>query len=333
MKLKLTTLVLLALSLVTLIFTIKLDVSKLEASGSINIQGFSTLSPEPIEVVDPDSGIQETADQAKAMNQEVTDSDPASKNVGSVATCGIKPSPQKNAAIELGPEIESPASLYRFRRPENWQDARAVAQSTDDPPEYQAIANRTNYGQRYLYDLKGKPTSNYPIIVIHETAASAQSTIQFFQTYHTSEEEQASYHTLITRTGDVVYTVPPDLRAFGAGNSVFAGPTGSETVQTDPKHPPSVNNFAYHVSLESPPDGYKNGPSHSGYTSEQYRSLAWIVSRTGVPMDRITTHKAVDRSGQRADPRSFDQSLFLQLLQSYPQIQEITIGCQSPYRS
>lgn len=246
-------------------------------------------------------------------------------------TCGVQPNPQSNQTPELGPAVETPVSLYRFRRPINWQNSAAAAIPAYTPPnEYQAIANQTNYGQRYLYDLQGKPVTNKPIVVLHETATDVYSTVNFFQTYQNSEDNQATYHTLIARTGDIIYIVPPDLRAFGAGNSVFMGTQGAEAVKTSPEYPPSVNNFAYHVSLESPPDGYQNTPSHSGYTMAQYQSLAWLVSRTGVPDNRITTHQAVDRSGERSDPRNFDQQLFLQLLQGYPKSQEIVIGCQAP---
>lgn len=254
----------------------------------------------------------------------------ASQDIGLLPTCGMKPSATQTANPELGPAIEIPASLYRFRRPLNWQNSSASnsaqQRSENGPPEYQAIANRTNYGQRYLYDINGQPVTNTPIVVVHETAATSQSTITFFQTYHTNDNNQASYHTLITLNGDIVYIVPPDLRAFGAGNSVFQG----ETVKTDPKLPPSVNNFAYHVSLETPPGGLNGGASHRGYTMAQYQSLAWLIARTGIPENRITTHKAVDRSGERSDPRSFDQQLFLQLLRRYPKTQEIIIGCQAP---
>ncbi|MGB3533633.1 MAG: peptidoglycan recognition family protein [Microcoleaceae cyanobacterium] len=246
-------------------------------------------------------------------------------------TCAVRPNPQQTQTPELGPPVETPVSLYRFRRPINWQNSAASAVPAYTPAnEYQAIANQTNYGQRYLYDLQGKPATNQPIVVLHETATDAYSTIRFFQTYQNSEDNQATYHTLITRTGDIVYIVPPDLRAFGAGNSVFMGQNGAEAVKTSQEYPPSVNNFAYHISLESPPDGYQNTPSHSGYTMTQYQSLAWLVSRTGIPDNRITTHQAVDRSGERSDPRNFDRELFLQLLQSYPKVREIVIECQAP---
>lgn len=185
------------------------------------------------------------------------------------------------------------------------------------PREEVAPADPSNYGQRFLSDAYGNPVYNEPIVVIHETVGSAQSAINTFQTYHERDADQRSYHALIRRDGTVVYIVPPEYRAFGAGNSVFDGPYGSEAVTTNPAFPPSVNNFAYHVSLETPSDGRGNQSSHSGYTRAQYESLAWLTARTGVPQERITTHQLVDRSGSRRDPRSFNFSQFLQIWSSF----------------
>ncbi|MBF2066935.1 MAG: N-acetylmuramoyl-L-alanine amidase [Calothrix sp. C42_A2020_038] len=187
-------------------------------------------------------------------------------------------------------------------------------------PEYVvAWADPSNYGDRYATDINGNPVSNPPIIVLHETSNSAQSAVNTFRTNHSqNEDRQVSYHTLIARNGLVVYLVPPDKRAFGAGNSVFDGPNGAETVQTNPVLKPSVNNFAYHVSLETPPDAWdKNVSNHSGYTDEQYNSLAWLIAQSDVPDERITTHRAVDRSGQRIDPVSFDFDKFYSILHSF----------------
>ncbi|MEB3336813.1 MAG: N-acetylmuramoyl-L-alanine amidase, partial [Leptolyngbyaceae bacterium] len=89
----------------------------------------------------------------------------------------------------------------------------------------------------------------------------------------------------------------------------------------------SVNNFAYHISLETPPDGMHNGSRHSGYTNAQYQSLGWLVAKTGVADDRLTTHKSVDRSGSRQDPRSFNTRKFLRSLYSYPRLDEIGMAC------
>lgn len=175
----------------------------------------------------------------------------------------------------------------------------------------------SNYGDRSAQDLDGNPLYNPIIIVLHETVSSARSAINTFQNHHAEDSNQVSYHVLIDLDGSIYYLVPPEMRAFGAGDSVFDGPNGAETVKLDPELPPSVNNFAYHVSLETPNDGYDKEPSHSGYTVWQYYSLAWLIAQTNVPQERITTHKAVDRSGTRQDPRSFDFDQFEQLLQAY----------------
>lgn len=185
------------------------------------------------------------------------------------------------------------------------------------PPQERATVDPTNYGPRFATDIEGNPVHNSLIVVIHETVSSAQSAINTFQTPHPNDADQVSYHSLIRRDGTIVYLVPPEMRAFGAGNSVFVGANGAETVRLLAGFPPSVNNFAYHTSLETPPDGRGNQRSHSGYTEAQYRSLAWLVAQTRVSSDRITTHQAVDRSGTRLDPRSFDRSRLMQLLQSY----------------
>ena len=251
-------------------------------------------------------------------------------NIPVQGTCALQPDPNPPVNGRPGPAV-NPVTLYRFRRPTDVQTANLQGGAGYTPNEYQAMANATNYGQRFLYDINGQPVNNAPIVVIHETVSDVYSAVNLFQNPQASEDNQASYHTLIMLTGDIVYIVPPDLRAFGAGNSVFASSTGTETVKTHAKRPPSVNNFAYHVSLETPVDGRNNANSHSGYTNAQYQSLAWLVAKTGVPDARITTHAAVDRSGERRDPRSFDAQLFVQYLQSYPRTQEIMISCQSAY--
>jgi hypothetical protein len=197
----------------------------------------------------------------------------------------------------------------------------------DNPREVIALAAASNYGERYRQDLSGKPINNRPIIVLHETVGSANSVINFFQEFHTDEDNQASYHTLIAIDGTIIYFVPPDKRAFGAGNSVFVSSLGKEAIQTNPRYPSSVNNFAYHISLETPEDGMHDGYTHSGYTKAQYQSLAWLVAKTDVSIERITTHKIVDRSSSRIDPRSFNFNLFQKLLSEYPRTKEISIGC------
>jgi hypothetical protein len=257
-----------------------------------------------------------------------------------VQGCLTRP-PQQPVDINLETRFTpGPLTLERFRQRPAPPRLSAAAGQTDatqqtldfvarhQPVEYVSLANPTNFGERYLYDYLGQSAYRQPIIVLHETVISGEQTLKLFGTYHPKSSQQASYHTLIMRNGDIHYLVPPDKRAFGAGTSVFAGPNGDETVSTNPSLSASVNNFAYHISFVSPPDGRRSGiAGHSGYTSEQYYSLAWLVSKTGVPAERITTHKAVDRAGNRSDPRSFNQEGFLKILALYPKTNEIVIGC------
>lgn len=193
----------------------------------------------------------------------------------------------------------------------------AINSPTFIPRQTVVQIDPTNYDARMVTDINGNLVNNQMIVVLHETVGSATSAINTFLNTHTNDNDQVSYHSLITRDGTIVYLVPPEMRAFGAGNSVFEGANGPETVRLDPVLPPSVNNFAYHASLESPSDGRGNGASHSGYTDAQYRSLAWLIAQTTIPDDRITTHRAVDRSGNRRDPRSFDVERFLSLVHSF----------------
>ncbi len=192
-----------------------------------------------------------------------------------------------------------------------------LAQSAQ--PGYEiAWADPSNYGERFTRDIYNQPAIQQPIIVLHETVSSADSAINYFKTPHPNDADQASYHTLIRRNGVVVYLVPPEKRAYGAGNSIFVGADGKEeTIKTHKQFSASVNNFAYHISLESPPDGYGNGYSHSGYSQAQYNSLAWLIGQSTVPLNRITTHQRVDRSGERLDPRSFDFNRLQSALRPY----------------
>ncbi len=79
---------------------------------------------------------------------------------------------------------------------------------------------------------------------------------------------------------------------------------------TNAKLSGSVNNFALHLSLETPLDGEDDGPAHSGYTAAQYDALAVVLAdwmdRFAIPPEHITTHRHVDLGLERADPRSFD---------------------------
>lgn len=168
------------------------------------------------------------------------------------------------------------------------------------------LADPTNYGNRDPRDVIGRNIPNKPeLIVIHETVIPTDETIKLFKTSHPRDEDQASYHVLVDRTGELVRIVPDEKRAYGSGFSKF----GDFTIHSKSPDNFSINNVALHISLESPEDGRKDTSSHSGYTNSQYSSLAKKVllwqAKYGIPVFRITTHASVDRSHSRYDPRSF----------------------------
>jgi N-acetyl-anhydromuramyl-L-alanine amidase AmpD len=174
------------------------------------------------------------------------------------------------------------------------------------PLEQETPADPSNFGERQTLDSWGRPLKSSPqVIVLHETVISGPQTVALFQTHHPEDDQQASYHLLVDRDGSRLRIVPDANRAFGSGMSAF----GDATQRTKPKSVGSINNIALHVSLVSPADGRDDRDGHSGYTNAQYRSLAGQVllwqAAFGIPMTRVTTHAAVDRSHSRYDPRSF----------------------------
>jgi hypothetical protein len=185
------------------------------------------------------------------------------------------------------------------------------------PIQYRIDADRSNFGDRLSRNAQGNAVDNKLLIVLHETTSAASGAVNTALTPHKRDEDQVSYHAVIGQDGAIIYLVDPRKRAYGAGNSVFRWREGFETVQTNKRLKSSVNNFAYHISLETPPDGYNEKPSHMGYSSAQYTSLAWLIAHSGVEENRITTHYAIDRLGERQDPRSFEMSWLQQNLALY----------------
>ena len=176
------------------------------------------------------------------------------------------------------------------------------------PDVRQRVAiDSSNYGKRYHENPWQEPIDPNPrVVVLHETSHSLSSAVNTFQTHHPHDADQVSYHTLISRNGEIVDVVDPLYRAFGAGYSAFLG----EWAVTNPHLMGSVNNFALHLSLETPRDGYTGAFTHSGYTAEQYDALAVVLDdwmeRFGIDARAITTHAHVDLGGERGDPRSFE---------------------------
>lgn len=172
--------------------------------------------------------------------------------------------------------------------------------------EVDQIADKTNFGERNLLDFWNRSLQAEPmLIVLHETVVGEEATLSLFQTPHPNDADQASYHMVIARDGRRLRIVPDHNRAYGAGMSAF----GDVTQRIKPSSVGSVNNIALHISIVSPEDGRGDRSGHSGYTKAQYRNLAAQVllwqAKFGIPLTRLTTHQAIDRSHSRYDPRSF----------------------------
>ncbi|MCE2838944.1 MAG: peptidoglycan recognition protein family protein, partial [Cyanobium sp. 49614_E6] len=167
----------------------------------------------------------------------------------------------------------------------------------------------SNYSERHKQDAFGNRINPKPrVVVLHETVYGLGSAINTFVTPHLQDDDQVSYHMLIGEDGRIIQALDPSKRAFGAGNSAFDG----EWAITNPKAGGSINNFALHLSLETPVDGENNALGHSGYSQAQYDALAlvlaqWMMSYN-ISAENITTHRHVDLGGERADPRSFNWS-------------------------
>lgn len=147
------------------------------------------------------------------------------------------------------------------------------------------------------------------LVVIHETLISAEDSILL----HADPSYYGSYHALIHRSGKITYLVPGDCKAYAAANSSFTTPFGEiQNVKG------SVDDFAYHIALETPFDGVKNPKSeyHIGYTKEQYTSLGWLVAYTGVGSQRIVTHGEII-TPTTLEPRCFNFDYFYSIYLEY----------------
>ena len=141
------------------------------------------------------------------------------------------------------------------------------------------------------------------LVVIHETLISAEDSKRL----HGDPNYYASYHALIERSGKIIYLTPADSKAYAAAESVFVNVEGEEEQING-----SVDDFAYHIALETPPDGYGLSKNfHIGYTKEQYTSLGWLVAATGVQQDRIVRHGEIV-TPSTSEPRCFNEDYFFE---------------------
>lgn len=144
------------------------------------------------------------------------------------------------------------------------------------------------------------------LVVIHETLISAEDSIRL----HADPNYYGSYHALIHRSGFITYLTPGDCKAYAAANSIYVDTFGEEQHINN-----SVNDFAYHIALETPPDGVTNKELdyHIGYTKEQYESLAWLCASTGVISNRITTHGNITIPNKTNEPKCFNEDYFFNI--------------------
>jgi N-acetyl-anhydromuramyl-L-alanine amidase AmpD len=215
-----------------------------------------------------------------------------------LTACGPPPGWQVR---ELAPSPVPPQPEEALQR-----CSQALAAKAALKPERATPADPTNFGERQQRDVLGRQVPHAPqLIVLHETVVSEADTLKLFQTPHPRDEDQASYHLLITPNGERLRLVADERRAYGAGMSAW----GDMSVRIRPTSPGSINNVALHLSLVTPADGRGDASAHSGYTPAQYQAAAAQVllwqARWGIPLNRLTTHAAVDRSRSRYDPRSF----------------------------
>lgn len=146
----------------------------------------------------------------------------------------------------------------------------------------------------------------YPLLfVIHETNVDIETSLML----HNDPQYYGSYHAVIDRPGTIHYLVPAESKAFAAAESVFHNLTTGE----DEAINGSVDDFAYHVALETPVDGIKfNYSTHTGYTIQQYNTLAWLAHSTGVQRERIITHGQI-REPEIIEPRCFNMDYFMEI--------------------
>ena len=210
---------------------------------------------------------------------------------------GVLPSRDRPPLMRLGKSRVAASSL---------EVIQACEQRLGLAAEDVQLAHSTNFGERKTRDSWGRVLQVKPmVIVLHETVISEPQALDLFKTNHPDDDQQVSYHMLIGRDGRRVRIVPDQKRAYGSGMSAF----GDITVRDRPGSVGSINNIALHISLVTPSDGRGDSHGHSGYTNAQYKALAEQVllwqATFGIPITRLTTHAAVDRSRSRYDPRSF----------------------------
>lgn len=252
----------------------------------------------------------------------------------STASCQLTNSTNSQSVKNLRSDFandqvgEGAVDSQKDLKPWSSKEIISCASKMNTPAEEQQLADASNYGTRDSRDYLGRRLATHPrFVVIHETVMGEKDTLSLFKTNHPNDSDQVSYHMLVARDGRLIRVAPDENRAYGAGMSHFMG----STLRAKKDSAGSINNVALHISLVSPV-GFEHSDSHTGYTGSQYSSLAkqiliWQM-KYGIPMSRVTTHYAVDRSHSRYDPRSFHWDKFDQTHQPLTRICEVPLLAQ-----
>ena len=156
------------------------------------------------------------------------------------------------------------------------------------------------------------------IFVVHETIID----IDTLEDYLNDPEFLGSYHAVISITGEINYFTPSDMKAFAASDSKFLNDfTGEEESVNG-----SVDDFAYHCALETPLNGRDpNKLIHSGYSIQQYKSLAWLFRATGISSARFAFHGEL-KDPITTEPRCFNEDYFSKMIMHHTNEPSINLG-------
>lgn len=156
------------------------------------------------------------------------------------------------------------------------------------------------------------------LFVIHETIIDSET----LEDYMADPDFLGSYHAVITIEGQIIYYVPSDMKAFAASKSRFLNLLTGEEESING----SVDDFAYHVALETPENGRDaNKKVHAGYSIQQYKSLAWLFNATGISIDRLVNHGEL-KEPETEEPRCFNGQYFSKVLQEQSNKPSIDLG-------
>ena len=156
-------------------------------------------------------------------------------------------------------------------------------------------------------------------IVIHDTETPGVSEARIIANHFGNPRSGVSAHYIIGKRGEVLQCVPDERRAWHAGPSKYQGRE-------------KVNDFSIGIELVNAQTG------KDPFTDAQYQALialtADLVSRHGIPLERITGHRHVTNYPQiKKDPAdNFDWNRYLmgvRLMLDTKQVQRLPAKSQA----